>query len=658
MTYTVEPVDDAGGMACEVKATAKSGKYEIDTEYIADPNRNSVLMRVQFKPHQGGYQLYLRFDPTVNGNGGGGPGNGGADSATVDNSPGHPVLVAFDPVTATNAVNRDYAQPVYEALDGPLADASSGLAGTASDTRSTPPAPDATNGNVVQHAKVALNGDGGAMLALGFGASQGDAVAAAEGSLGTSFDKSLDAYSKGWKKYDNSLTKPHTEKLKTLSNAQRKQLEDEYYLSANVLKASEDKTFPGAIVASLASPWGQAISAGDPNNTYFGSYREVFARDLYEAWTGLLADGDLDTARAATLFLFNRQQLADGSMPRNSLVNGKTAPDSFGTQLDEASYPILMAYQLGMTDAPLYHEPHQAGGELRRRARAVVRRRAMGGAGRILALYDRGRDRRPRRRGRDREGERRPDLGGGLARHRRRLAALRQGLDRHDQRPAGSAVLHPPVEDGRSERGDLVRGRKRRPDARPASGDRRRLPRTRAPRRAPGHRPGRHRVAAGRRRDDQVDYLERPGLAPVQRRRLRRPGQRRAAVGADRPGHGTPVAGAVGRARRAVARDRRPRRCRVAAPGHERVRVGRRPDPRAGLGDGRSRRFAVRHRPGGRLDRFPEREGGGLGVAAHLVGRLVRAARRRPRTPDTTWRSQPRRPRGTSGARRERRRSR
>ena len=93
-----------------------------------------------------------------------------------------------------------------------------------------------------------------------------------------------------------------------------------------MLKASEDKTFPGAIVASLASPWGQAISAGDPANTYFGSYREVFARDLYEAWTGLLADGDLATARDATLFLFERQQLPDGSMPRNSLVNGKTAP--------------------------------------------------------------------------------------------------------------------------------------------------------------------------------------------------------------------------------------------------------------------------------------------------------------------------------------------
>ena len=51
-------------------------------------------------------------------------------------------------------------------------------------------------------------------------------------------------------------------------------------------------------------------SGGEPS--YFGSYREVFARDLYEAFTGLMADGDVATARAATLFLFDRQQLRAG----------------------------------------------------------------------------------------------------------------------------------------------------------------------------------------------------------------------------------------------------------------------------------------------------------------------------------------------------------
>ena len=127
-----------------------------------------------------------------------------------------------------------------------------------------------------------------------------------------------------------------------------------------MLKASEDKTFPGAIVASLASPWGQSVPAGvlaGGAPSYFGSYREVFARDLYEAFTGLLADGDVATAKAATLFLFDRQQLPSGAMPRNSLLNGEPAPDTGGLQLDEVSYPILMAYLTGLGgDAALWQD--------------------------------------------------------------------------------------------------------------------------------------------------------------------------------------------------------------------------------------------------------------------------------------------------------------
>ena len=359
MTYKVRALDP-GGMECRVTATAKSGRYQLVTDYLTDPARNVVLMRTTFtKLIPGSYQLLVRFDPTVNGNGGGGQGNGGEDSATVDASTGHPVLVASDPVTATNAANRDYAQPVSAALDGPFSDATSGFAGTASDpltgldqSFSYQQYTDATGGNVVQGAQVAVPSSGTFTLALGFGAGQAEAVAAAESSLGSGFPAARKLYEASWAAYDASLNAPPL--LPELKKQRAKELQAEYYLSANAVKASEDKTFPGAIAASLASPWGQAISAGDPNNTYFGSYREVFARDLYEAWTGLFADGDLATARDAVLFLFDRQQLPDGSMPRNSLVNGKTAPDSFGTQLDEAAYPILMAAQLGMTDAALY----------------------------------------------------------------------------------------------------------------------------------------------------------------------------------------------------------------------------------------------------------------------------------------------------------------
>src|SRR5438128_90663 len=88
-TYTVRALD-AGGMACRVTSTAKSGRYRIQTDYLTDPARNVVLMRTSFDTlRPGSYRLYVRFDPTVNGNGGGGAGNGGADSAAVDTSSGH-----------------------------------------------------------------------------------------------------------------------------------------------------------------------------------------------------------------------------------------------------------------------------------------------------------------------------------------------------------------------------------------------------------------------------------------------------------------------------------------------------------------------------------------------------------------------------------------
>lgn len=364
-TYTARLLDPKS-LACEVTSTAKSGKYRIVTDYITDPNANTVVMNSRFEPLVGdlsNYKLYVRYDPTLNGNGGGGSGNAGGDGGTVDTSTGHTIPVAYDTHTQSTAANRDYAVPVFSALDAStgLSQVTNGFAGTGSDGLTqldathtlTTTYTDASNGNLVQTAQIPLNQGATFTLALGFGTSQSDAVAAAEGSLAPPYGRLLNQFNAGWNAYDAQLRAPANQ-VSGVSGNQWRTLVGEYYLSANVLKASEDKTFPGAIGAGLASPWGQSVSASDPNNTYFGSYREVFARDLYEAWTGLYTDGELATARDAVNFLFDRQQLPDGSMPRNSLLNGKLAPDSFGTQLDEASYPIIMAYQLNMTDASLY----------------------------------------------------------------------------------------------------------------------------------------------------------------------------------------------------------------------------------------------------------------------------------------------------------------
>src|SRR4029453_4968941 len=115
-------------------------------------------------------------------------------------------------------------------------------------------------------------------LALGYGHTQPHAISAAQRSLHDGFDDARKAYEKSWNAYDRDLVKP--KRPNGVSPSRWDAILDEYYLSANHVKAAEDKAFPGAGAAALASPWGQAISAGDPKNTYFGSYREVFARDL------------------------------------------------------------------------------------------------------------------------------------------------------------------------------------------------------------------------------------------------------------------------------------------------------------------------------------------------------------------------------------------
>ena len=365
MTYTLRALDP-GGMACRVTATAKNGRYRIVTDYLTDPDRATVLLRSRFQPLVGtrkDYRMYVRLDATVNGNGGGGTDNAGADTGTVDLSTGHPVPVAIDTNTATIAANRDYATPVFAALrpSTPFTQVSSGFAGSDSDglvqldkDRALGDTfTDAANGNLVQTARLDLARGSEVTLALGFGGTQADAVKTAGATLGNRLDAVLARYVAGWVAYDRGLRSPGSA-FGGLPVSRQLALARSYYLSANVLKASEDKTFPGAVAASLASPWGQAVAAGSSTLTYFGSYREVFARDLYETFTGLLLDGDVATARDTVRFLFERQQLSDGSMPRNSLVNGKPAPDTFGTQLDEVTYPILMALQAGITDKAFY----------------------------------------------------------------------------------------------------------------------------------------------------------------------------------------------------------------------------------------------------------------------------------------------------------------
>ncbi|SDJ10358.1 glucan 1,4-alpha-glucosidase [Frankineae bacterium MT45] len=349
MTYTA--VADPTGMICTVTATAKSHAYRLITNYFTDPSRTSVVLHTTYVPlttSARSNHIYVRLDANAGGAGGGGSSNTGGDSALIDHSTATAVPVSFD---AQSQTGHPYATPSYLALRAnlPFSSVSSGFVGTSSDGLSeldtthtlTPVYASATNGNVEQTAGLQSDSTGSFTLALGFGTNQSAAVNAATATAHASVNALAAGYELGWLGYDAGLRVPSSA-VPGLSTSQLITAFKDYYQSANVVKASEDKTYPGAIVAGLDAPWGQSIAG------FSTGYREVFGRDLYEAWTALYTDGDLTTAQATVRYLLLKSQLPDGSQPRNSLLDGTKAPDAFNIQLDEAAYPLLMALQSGL----------------------------------------------------------------------------------------------------------------------------------------------------------------------------------------------------------------------------------------------------------------------------------------------------------------------
>ena len=120
-------------------------------------------------------------------------------------------------------------------------------------------------------------------------------------------------------------------------------------ISQAVLLAHEDKTFPGAFVASLSIPWGEVKDDKDR-----GGYHLVWTRDMVQTATALLACGHKESPLRALIWLAAVQGV-DGSCPQNSKVTGE--PYWTGIQLDEVAAPILLAWRLWQAGALRQFDP-------------------------------------------------------------------------------------------------------------------------------------------------------------------------------------------------------------------------------------------------------------------------------------------------------------
>lgn len=211
----------------------------------------------------------------------------------------------------------------------------------------------ATDGNVALTGELVVPESKEFTLGLAFGDTFYNAVSTLFQSIGIPFDNLITRYTEQWERPHNKILP-----LEKVSCDGGKL----YRSSYSILVAHEDKVYPGALIASLSIPWGDA--KGDED---LGGYHLVWTRDMVHGATGFLAAGDKETALRVLIYLAVTQQ-EDGGFPQNSWIDGE--PYWRGIQLDEVSFPILLAFRLSRENALQDFDPYAM---VKKAARYIVK---------------------------------------------------------------------------------------------------------------------------------------------------------------------------------------------------------------------------------------------------------------------------------------------
>jgi glucoamylase len=187
----------------------------------------------------------------------------------------------------------------------------------------------AVEGNVALTGQMILDKQREFTLGLALGHSLHNSVTTLFQALGIPFKKHRRQYKQQWDRPCGSLIP-----METISGDKA----NLYHGSYSLLMAHEDKTYPGAFIASLSIPWGEARGDND-----MGGYHLVWTRDMVNSTMALLAAGDNEASLRSIIYLAASQQ-DDGGFPQNFWIDG--APYWQGIQLDEVAFPILLAWRV------------------------------------------------------------------------------------------------------------------------------------------------------------------------------------------------------------------------------------------------------------------------------------------------------------------------
>lgn len=308
-------------------------RYSITKEVIADPHLPCILQRTILEgeePLLSRLALHVLCAPHLEG---GGAGN----NAYVVESGGREILVAGKGRTWL-ALG---ATAPFSRLSCGYVGASDGWRDIAENFRMDWEFDRATDGNVALAGRLALEGRREFTLGLAFGDGLHNALTTLFQALGVPFDEQLARYEEQWGRAFRKILP-----LEKVSGDGGHLYRGSYAL----ILSHEDKTFPGAFIASLAIPWGEA--KGDDDR---GGYHLVWTRDLVRTATGLLAAGNTETPLRALIYLAASQN-EDGGFFQNFWIDG--TPYWRGVQLDETAFPVMLAWRLDRDKALRDFDPY------------------------------------------------------------------------------------------------------------------------------------------------------------------------------------------------------------------------------------------------------------------------------------------------------------
>ncbi|MCH1931293.1 glycoside hydrolase family 15 protein [Shewanella sp. A25] len=314
------------------------GKYQIEKHIFTDPDRDSLMMRVTFTAFEPGITPHLYVNPHIDN-------AGGNDIGLIEGQ----ALIAYTAeqnssvMTVKTDVDFTTATTGFVGLSDGLADLTdNGKIDTPYSRTSNDNTSVGNIGFTTSYPTLAPDTPTNINLVIGFGHDKASSLANADATLNAGYDAVRSHYQSGWHDYLASLASLPSMATNTTDNGKL------LYTSAMVLKAQEDKTHAGALIASLSNPWGDTVSAVKPST----GYKAVWPRDFYQCAMAFLAMGDNQTPKVAFEYL-KKVQVSDktpgfsgtpGWFLQKTHVDGQV--EWVGVQLDQTAMPIMLGWKL------------------------------------------------------------------------------------------------------------------------------------------------------------------------------------------------------------------------------------------------------------------------------------------------------------------------